>query len=133
MIAVMLFLVCGEHGPKGVGHDQKKIFSPKCQEWLSRSRLILNAASPEPSLTIPRKRLSLPTQFHFNSSSRDLGHTQVYLFNYADTCHFTQTSCDMATVEEYFVFLRTCKIPLPCANFQNTGKVAMIHRVYSGI
>lgn len=38
-----------------------------------------------------------------------------------------------ATVRGYFMFLRTCKIPLPCANFQNTGKVAMIHRVYSSI
>lgn len=110
----------------------KTIFSPNCQKWWSPSRLIFNAESPSPPRPLPG-RGSASTWNSTNLSSRQAEHTQVHPCNYADTCHFTSTSCGVATVEKYFVFLRTCKIPLPCANFQNTGKVAMIHRVYSGI
>lgn len=70
------------------------------------------------------KKIFIPMLGHYETVS----HTQVHI-NCTRRCHFdimwygycAKISC----------FLRTCKIPLHCVNFQYTGKVATIHREYT--
>ena len=70
---------------------------------------------------------------YLNVSSKNTGHTQVHLFNDADTCLSLGHQVVWLLEKNISCFWELLKSPYPVQIFRITGKVAMIHGVYSSI
>lgn len=69
----MHVLICGEHRPKGVGCDQQNLLTKTSGTVVSIWADIQCFYSPEPSLTIPGKELSVLMHFNYELQQQGYG------------------------------------------------------------